>query len=111
MRFFVPVIALAALWQTVRDSGRLMEVHAGRAEHITAQLNPAIRTLLAGSFRAGNAVSICQISDFDDFAVNHLRYISHKPWKRNKKFRFRSTTPCETTPSVLSSERLIKDCA
>jgi hypothetical protein len=37
-----------------------------------AQLNPAIRTLLAGSFRAGNAVSIRQISDFNDFAAGHL---------------------------------------
>jgi hypothetical protein len=46
---------------------RLMEIHAGWAEHITAQLtvfsvgiaqfNPTVRTLLAGSFRR-DAVSI-----------------------------------------------------
>jgi hypothetical protein len=45
-----------------------MEVRAGRAENIVAhqtgfrvgaaQLNAAIRTLLAGNFRAGNAISI-----------------------------------------------------
>jgi hypothetical protein len=47
---------------------RLMEVRARRAEHITAhltgfsvglaQFNPAVRTLLAGNFRAGNAISL-----------------------------------------------------
>jgi hypothetical protein len=61
---------------------RLMEVHAGWTENIAAhltgfsvgiaQFHPTIRTLLAGSFRAGNAISICQISDLNDFAAAHF---------------------------------------
>ena len=58
---------------------RFMKGHAGRAEHIVAHLKfsaweitqfaAAIRALLAGSSIAGDAVSVSQILNLNDFAA------------------------------------------